>query len=188
MKRPLLLLIALLMVPMVLGAQNYFDIVPHTTKEAPEVRFAGYASAGVIFMEGGAGPTVDVSLGARIGEHLFVGAETGSHAPFIPYSLRFDIPTLGDFVVNDTVCAHYIPLAAHIKGYLGHPQKFVPYICCSVGGFFGTTDMRGINGFYTRIGVGYDLCRFSMSVGYNCLVKQGAMHGGFVKLGIRFGR
>lgn len=187
MKRSTLFLI-LLLLPLSLRAQNYFDIAVREAPSGPKVRFAGYTTAGVIFMEGGAGPSFDFNVGVHIGEHLYTAVEVGSHSPFIPYSLRLNISGRGQYLLNDVLCCHYIPLAAHLKVYLSHPKKFTPYLCGSVGGFFGTTDIRGLNGFYARVGVGYDLRRFSMSVGYSCLARRGALHGGFVKLGVRLGR
>ncbi len=154
----------------------------------PDIKFQGYATLGAIVTSGGLGSSVDVSFGTRIGKALFVGFETGIHSviSYIRY-YTYDggIVEYEDLLLN---VENYIPLAVNIKGFLPtRNDRFFPYLNCSLGGFVGVGNLRGLNGFYCQVGAGIDYRRFTVGVGYSCLHKFGTVNSGYLKLGVRFG-
>lgn len=184
-------------------------------KLAP-LKFQGYACLGAIFSSIGGGPTLDVSAGARLYEHLYVGVETGFHSLLSPYlyKKKVNFPDYPDVDFNHTIRGvlfeGYVPLGVNLRGYITTNRVVNPYVNCSVGGFFGVADIydlktffemqcvgndidrvanAGFNGFFWQLGVGFDAQRFSLGVGYSGLVwsKQNS-HCGYVKVGVRFGK
>lgn len=154
----------------------------------PNVKFQGYATLGAIATSGGAGPIVDVNFGARVGKSLFVGFETGFHSVISSISY-YDYEEGALIELDESIIAeNYIPLAVNIKGYLPtRNDSFFPYLNCSLGGFVGVGNIRGLNGFYCQVGAGIDYRRFTFGAGYNCIHKYGTINFGYIKLGVRFG-
>ena len=156
---------------------------PRPTTTA-NVKFQGYVNLGTNFYAEGAGPTLDVNFGARIFEHLYLGFETGFHSIITPFEIwgsSYGFETIRIFEA-------YVPIGINMKGYFTQGKKVTPYVNCSLGGFIGIADLGGFNGFFCQVGLGMDIKRFSVGMGYNGLVKGGAFHCGYFKLGIRFGK
>ena len=147
----------------------------------PLVRFQSYINVGAVFQDGAGGPIADVSFGARVGRCFYAGLETG-------FGCVINVLKVLD--LKYVIKSAYVPVALNLKGYI--PLKFVrPYLNCSLGGFFGVLDMKGINGFYCQPGIGIDIFRFSLGVGYCGLLPDfktdNIAHLGYVKLGVRIG-
>lgn len=152
------------------------------------IKFAGYLNPGTIFTADGAGPTFDISAGIKVYDYFYAGIATGFHTSFTPYEYSYSNSyfTVYD---TDTLFEAYIPIGINLKGYLTKGQKGNPYVNCTLGGFIGVGDsLAGWNGFHCQVGMGVDIKRFTIGMGYNALVKVGAAHLGYFKLGYRFGR
>lgn len=151
------------------------------TNALTPLKFEGYATAGTIFTANGAGPTLDISVGMKIYEYLYVGIQTGFHSLFSEgYHYRYG------YGYEDYFEA-YVPVALNLKGYITRGRKVNPYINCTLGGFFGICDLY-TNGFLCQVGAGIDVKRFTFGIGYNGLVKEGTASCGYVQLGVRFGK
>lgn len=140
----------------------------------------------------GGGPSLDVTLGVKIYERLFIGFETGYHHFFARY---LDRSTIYDYN-GSHFSLGYVPLGANFKGYFLRNSKVLPYISCSLGGFIGVVDLNGMNGFHCQVGLGAEIRRFSFGIGYNG-IKITKIDGtsvnnieasnlGYVKFGMRF--
>lgn len=132
--------------------------------------FRGYTYLGSVFSRYGAGPTLDLSIGAKIYEYCYIGVATGFHT-----------------FISSGYFEGYIPVGANLKGYFTRNRKVNPFIDCTLGGFFGVANL-GYNGFHCQVGAGLDNGRFSASIGFNGLVKRGCSSNGYVKIGVRFGK
>lgn len=167
--RKLLLLCAVLCVSFVCNAQN------------PSVRFQGQVDVGTVFMQGGAGPTADITAGVLVLDHFYVGAETGFESVISSVFVTdgYDLYKVSSF-------EGYIPLGVNMKGYFTKNTALRPYLNAFFGGFFGLADLAGFNGFRMQAGLGLDYKHFNLGIGYNMLVLQGAAHCGYIKLGYRF--
>lgn len=139
------------------------------------IKFQSDIYLGTIFGASYAGPTLDVALGARIGRHFFIGAQTGFRSVFEKY-------------LDYTLFEGYVTLEANMKAYIPLSEKIRPYINCSLGGFFGVGDLQGLNGFSCQAGAGLEIDRVSIGIGYNGLVKYGTLSMGYIKIGIRLGK
>lgn len=153
-----------------------------------------------------AGPTIDLTLGARITKYFYLGAGVGYH------TLIGDIDLNKIFVGTSTSIGkswfyynHYLPIYANLKIYWPVSPKFLPFIDTSIGGYIGFPEMlstRGnkneyvnlthdfilSNGFYLRAGLGIDVLRLNIGIGYELLNASIPYYNhGYVKLGWRFG-
>lgn len=159
----------------------------HTNKSIP-VKFQGYATLGTIFTADGAGPTLDLTFGAKIYDHFYIGIATGFHSCFTPYEYYYQVG-FNVYRTSGTTFDAYIPIGVNMKGYLTKGRKVNPYINCSLGGFIGVSDtLDGINGFHCQVGAGIEVKRFTFGIGYNGLVKGGTVSCGYVQLGVRIGK
>lgn len=150
---------------------------------ATPIKFQGYFMLGTIFNSISAGPTVDLNLGAKIYEHFYMGIESGFHTMLTPINNNYFES------LENWICEMYIPLGANMKVYFTKNKAVNPYINCSLGGFFGVGDiLGGWNGFYCQAGAGFDVQRFTFSIGYSGIVKYGTAHCGYIKLGVRLGK
>lgn len=150
---------------------------------ATPVKFQGYLTLGTIFNSISAGPTLDLNIGAKIYEHLYMGVESGFHTMLTPVNSDY-LASLENWMAE-----MYVPFGANLKIYLTKNKVVNPYINCSLGGFFGVGNiMDGWNGFYCQAGAGFDAKRFTFSIGYSGLVKYGTASCGYIKLGVRFGK
>ncbi len=157
-------------------------------KAVDPIVFSGYVNLGTVFNAEGAGPTFDISIGMKIYERLYLGIATGFHACFTPYELYYYNGYYSAYT-EGTLFEAYIPIGANLKCYMTKNRKVNPYINCTLGGFVGVGEnMAGFNGFHCQAGLGLDIKRFTIGVGYNALVKYGTAHCGYVKLGVRFGK
>ena len=153
------------------------------SKTVTPIKFQGFATIGTIFTAEGAGPTLDITFGTKIYEHFYIGVETGFYTCFTPYEYYS-----GWDIYSGTAFEAYVPLGVNLKGYFTRGRKVNPYINCSLGGFFGVADLGGLNGFHCQVGLGLDIKRFNISMGYGGLVKYGTASMGYLKLGVRFGK
>ncbi len=158
------------------------------TAQSSPIMFAGYVNLGTIFNAEGAGPTFDISAGIKVSDYFYAGIATGFHTAFTPYEYSY---SNSYFTVYDTdiLFDGYIPVGVNLKGYLTKGRKVNPYVNCTLGGFIGVGEsLGGWNGFHCQVGMGIDIKRFTIGMGYNALVKYGTAHLGYFKLGYRFGR
>jgi hypothetical protein len=147
------------------------DKSSHKSANLIPAEFRGYTHFGAVFNGDGAGPTFDITAGVKIYEYCYAGVATGFHT-----------------FISSGYFEPYIPVGANLKGYFTRNRKVNPFIDCTLGGFFGIADLSGFNGFHCQVGAGLDSGRFSVSVGFNGLVKYGCASSGYVKLGVRFGK
>lgn len=147
------------------------------------IKFQSDISLGTIFGADYAGPTLDIAVGARIGRHFFIGAQTGFRSIISILNFSFD----GDDSTY-RLFGGYIPLEVDMKGYIPVSGKVRPYINCSLGGFFGVADLNSVNGFSCQAGAGLEINRISIGIGYNGLVNSGTSNLGYIKIGIRLGK
>ena len=68
-------------------AENKIEIKP--TKKLTPIKFDGYLFAGATFDKSSGGPTIDLSLGVNLFEHLYLGAEVGFCTNFEKFYLKF---------------------------------------------------------------------------------------------------
>lgn len=161
--------------------------LPSANNSIVPIKFQGYATLGTIFTRQfsttGVGPTLDLNMGMRIYEHLYMGVESGFHTMLTPINSDY-LASLENWISE-----MYVPLGANLKIYLTKNKVVNPYINCSLGGFFGVGYiLDGWNGFYCQAGAGFDAKRFTFSIGYSGIVKYGTASCGYIKLGVRFGK
>ena len=156
------------------------------------VAFRGYASVGTIFLSEVAGPTLDVSAGVFLFDHLYAGIEVGFHSLLEKYDYYEGDYYYGDDdwgEYSEVLFGGYIPLGVNLKGYLTKKFAVNPYLECSLGAFIGIGDFSGETGFHCRVGAGIEYKRFNVGIGYNALVEYGfPVNMGYVSLGFRFGK
>lgn len=163
-----------------------------------------------------AGPSLDATIGARITKYLYIGAGIGYHALMTKTTIGIQstspwymppqsraIEDIYSVVVDALDYNHYIPMFLNLKTYLPISHKILPYADLSLGGYIGLHERafyefnshnynykadRLPNGFYMRAGLGVDIMRVNVGVGYELLKNRiGSEHIGYVKLGWRFG-
>lgn len=126
-----------------------------------------------------AGPTLDLSVGAKFFEHFYLGFETGFHSMI--YEVAEEHKLYGS-----------VPLGVNMKGYFTRGKNVNPYVNLTLGGFVGVGDyLSNQTGFHCQIGVGFEAGRFSLGIGYACLKIEEydyTQNNGYVKLGVRFGK
>lgn len=164
------------------------NVAQTTTPEQPAkvtspltpIKFRAYTNLGTIFLASGAGPTVDLTAGVQIYEHLYAGVTTGFHSLLIPYYDDWEEES-GVGVVG------YVPLGVNLKGYLTRGRTVNPYLNCTLGGFFEVSD--NLSGFLCQVGAGVEIKRFTIGIGYNAMIVYGLrLDMGYVNLGFRIGK
>lgn len=169
--------------------QNGEKDLMHNFSKNSKIKLQGYVTLGCIFNSTGGGPTFDASIGAKMFDYFYIGAETGFHSMFTPVNFDYTSSDGNLWHVEGTLFEGYIPLGVNMKGYITKNRIVNPYINCSLGGFFGIGDtLGGWNGFYCQVGAGFDIKRFTFGVGYSGLVISDVASCGYIKLGIRFGK
>ncbi len=162
------------------------------------------------------GPSLDATIGARITKYLYIGAGIGYHtlmtktgigiqstSPWYMPPKSRAVDDIYSVVVDALDYNHYIPMFVNLKTYLPISHKIHPYADLSLGGYIGLHERayyelnshnynykaaRLPNGFYMRAGLGIDIMRVNVGVGYELLKNRiGSEHIGYVKLGWRFG-
>lgn len=159
--------------------------VPQTnsTSTKPNIVFDSYIQTGVIFNGDGAGPIAECSLGVKFYEHLYLAPYVAIHSHFV------GIPKeLQDYYDKKVFSSCYIPIGANMRILLAKQSKthIVPFIESTFGGFIGIEEMKGYKGFFCQVGLGIDINRLSLGIGYNGLVKNGTANMGYIKIGITF--
>ena len=168
------------------------EVLSTTTKQDTgnpiPIKFQGYTTLGTIFTADGAGPTLDLTFGAKIYDHFYIGIATGFHSCFTPYEYYYQVG-FNVYRTSGTTFDAYIPIGVNMKGYFTKGRKVNPYINCSLGGFIGVSEtLDGFNGFHCQVGAGIEVKRFTFGIGYNGLVKGGTVSCGYVQLGVRIGK
>lgn len=162
------------------------------------------------------GPSLDATIGARITKYLYIGAGIGYHtlmtktgigiqstSPWYMPPKSRAVDDIYSVEVDALDYNHYIPMFVNLKTYLPISHKILPYADLSLGGYIGLHERafyefnshnynykaaRLPNGFYMRAGLGVDIMRVNVGVGYELLKNRiGSEHIGYVKLGWRFG-
>ena len=159
------------------------------TGNKPFVKFRGYTYGGVVFDSSSAGPTFDITLGINIDNYMYIGIETGVYSNFENYT------TIDGF--NKMFFGVYIPLGGNIKVYCIKDKPIIPFINCSLSGFWGIAGAfknSRISGFCSQVGLGIDTKDCSFTIGYSPLVATSILgiplnitaHCGYAKIGVRF--
>ena len=174
-------------------AENKVEI--KSTKKLTPIKFDGYIFAGATYDKSSGGPTIDLSLGVNLFEHLYLGAEIGFCTTFEKYEWY------GDMGINSTILfGGWLPVGANIKIILPDTKGSMPYINCSLGGWWGVAgELKNLTagGFYAQVGVGMTFGNFSFNIGYHPIVITNLLkvpvagvvaHCGCIKLGVRFGK
>lgn len=161
------------------------------------VKFQGYANLGATFDSISGGPSFDLSIGMNIYNYLYIGIATGFHTSFYYYD---DYTT--DTPMSEMLIGAYIPIGANIKGFFNPKNNFLFFGNASLGGFIGLIDIKKLNGLMFQIGAGFDYRRFTFELGYLLLYPTSyykipleilpsrfiIAHGGYMRIGIRFGQ
>ena len=157
------------------GTKESFSSTTISKEASFSIKFQGYGNLGLIYCPdaAGAGPVVNVSVGAAIGDYVYAGFETGFNTLFSSSGFY-------------SLFEGYVPLALNLKGYFTK-SKVRPFVNVSLGGFVGVADLEGYNGFYCQAGAGVEIKRFSLGLGYNGLVIGGTASSLYFNLGYRFG-
>ena len=165
-----------------------------------------------------AGPGIDATIGARITKYFYLGAGIGYHTLMTKADIGIQstspryMPQAARAVENYSAMVmvvealdynHYLPLFTNFKIYWPISHKVLPFADLSLGGYIGLHERafyeldnysynykatRLPNGFYMRTGLGIDIMRVNVGVGYEFLKNRfGSEHIGYVKLGWRFG-
>ena len=164
-----------------------------------------------------AGPGLDATIGARITKYSYLGVGMGYHTLMtkamigVPSGSQWHLPPASravedveNYVYTDVFdYNHYLPLFINCKIYWPVSHKVHPFVDLSLGGFIGFNERvyyelnnytynykanRLANGFYMRTGLGLDVMRVNLGIGYEFLKNRvGSEHIGYVKLGWRFG-
>ena len=165
------------------------DVMTTASRSAASpITFSGYTNLGTIFNAEAAGPTFDITAGIKIYEYVYAGIATGFHTCFTPHEWYYDDGYYSGYF-GETLFEAYIPIGVNLKGYLTKGRKVNPYINCTLGGFIGVGEtLAGFNGFHCQVGMGIDIKKYTIGIGYNALVKYGTAHCGYFKLGYRFGK
>jgi hypothetical protein len=168
-------------------ANRMTSVSRSATAQYSPITFAGYVNLGTIFNADGAGPTFDITAGMKVYDYFYAGIATGFHTVLTPYEYYY-YDSYYDYYDKGTLSEAYIPVGVNLKGYFTKGRKVNPYIDCTLGAFIGVGDLGGFNGFHCQVGMGLDIKRFTIGMGYNPLVKYGTAHLGYFKLGYRFGK
>ncbi|MCM1515722.1 MAG: hypothetical protein NC080_04795 [Paraprevotella sp.] len=160
--------------------------------EHPSPKFNCYVNIGSMFAGNGgfggsrriAGPDFNVSAGVRFNPYLYAGLESGYHSVS-----GIEFIEDGDCLAGMKWTLGYVPVDLNVRGILPLGKIFCPFTEISAGAFFGSSGLKGTDGFHFRAGVGVEITRFVISAGYNGLVTHGdILNMGYVTVGIRFGR
>ncbi len=155
-------------------------------------RFNVYVDAGCIFAKDEAGPIMNVTLGFRMNEDIFLGVQSGIDALFLSpssgmagfdmasFPLMFDFR--GFFPTKSPVFHPYIEgaLGANFLSRLGQPFYYE-----GVAYDFPTMTIFRVHG-----GLGFEFKRATVIAGYALfhIRKKSNLHNGYVKVGIRLGK
>ncbi|MCQ2311446.1 MAG: PorT family protein [Paludibacteraceae bacterium] len=175
-----------------------------------------------------AGPSVDFVAGARLNDYLFLGVGLG----FQLKTMTTDISTtIAGYKIEGDLRETMLSLPLYVNARVYYPKniKCMPYFDLSIGGNFGLTDqlkidasasseyesykesLKWANGFLLKVGLGLDIKRFSIGIGYQMTRLLGKIelpeygkisisdvedivqhdiyeHMGYVKIGVKLGK
>lgn len=145
------------------------------------------------------GCDLDVSLGARLTQLVFVGAGLGFHTEFANTYLKVS----GEKYPID-MKIYTLPIYVDTRVYIPNKTIVTPYFLVNLGGYVPIVTSGEIQnksgdvynfkadasgGFYMQLGWGMEIKRFQMSIGYRLHTTDDAPgHYGFIKFGARLGR
>lgn len=136
----------------------------------------GYIYGGMTFNGFEIGPIADVAFGARFYDYFFLGVELGYACWFVrvyndaPYYRAWD-------------ALHFAALKLNMKAYLPVTERFSSFADLSLG---LSIWLPGVFGFFNmRLGLGVEYKRFTIGAGYDLLALHGALHTGYLRLGVR---
>lgn len=130
--------------------------------------FEGSFGASLTFASFGAGPSVDVEMGSRIRDFIFVGAGTGLHTVF----------SRVDGILS-------LPIYANVKGFIPVRENIMPFLSYSIGPNFFWLPFQYSDTFiyfYTNVGLGVELGHHQVSAGYEYM----GVHSGYFKYAVTF--
>ncbi len=90
------------------------------TRPFQNIRFQSYLYAGVAFFKQAAGPTFDVSVGARLREYAYIGIETGIHFIFYDRTIHHN----KYYYRSYTATLGYVPIGINLKGYVPVGKRY----------------------------------------------------------------
>ena len=137
-----------------------------------EIKLQGYVYTGLSFADGISGPVLEGSVGARLYDYLYLGAELG----YRPMFVRYYASQWG----ADRSLLHDVHLGVNMKCYIPAAEKIYPYMNLSMGfHYFNQLPMFGM-----QFGTGFDFGHFSVGIGYERLQPVGSF--GYIKFGVVF--
>lgn len=151
------------------------------------VHFNTYLEAGIPFLALEAGPSFNITLGARIYDYGFVGLTFGIDAL---YGTGDGYHTFRGFDAAN------FPIMVDFRGYYPINQNLYPFLEFSVGANistdFGRTQYWNFYPFTSariRLEGGMEYKRFLVGLGYDCMAVSGVkIHMGYAKIGVRIGK
>lgn len=157
-----------------------------------------------VFRYPSAGADLDVSLGVRTSKSVFVGAGVGFHSEFGDSNIG---PAGHKTSVKTTIMT--LPIYLDSRFYIVTKSGICPFVNANIGGYVplltkgefshtsvptADTDVHLKGGFYAQVGLGLDIKRFQICIGYRMFTNKewGAKNGvnsyGFIKMGVRIGK
>ena len=180
-------------------------------EDAPQIAFQLNLEGGAQFAENrfkienvkydfpSGGFDFDASCGARITQLVFVGAGLGFHTEFANTYLK-----VSGERYPITMLILTLPIYVDARVYIPNKSIVTPYFLANVGGYVPIVTSGVIQnksgdvynfkadasgGFYMQLGLGMEIKRFQMSIGYRMHTTDDALgHYGFIKFGARLGR
>lgn len=147
-------------------------------------RFQSYVSGSFLcgsFSSIGFG--VEGTFGVVLNPYLYVGGMTGIR----DYAAK-GLDDEDDFWDDEEGRIHalHLPVTGYVRGMLPL-DKVTLFAECAIGASIGLKNLKGAD-FYTEFGVGAELGRYSVCLGYNGIVDVGTFSGMYIKAAVRFGR
>lgn len=131
-------------------------------------KFQGAFGSSVSFFAYGAGPSIDIEMGSRIRDYIFVGGGTGLHTVF----------SRVDGLLS-------LPIYANTKAFLPIRENVMPFVNFSLGANFYWLPFANSTTYislYTNVGLGVELGRHQFSAGYELM----GLHSGYLKYAVTF--
>lgn len=178
MRKLFILLLCTISIHSIQAQTMHNDSLSIQHKKHERVKSQYSIHVGTIFDTVGAGPTLDIDVGGRLGEFFYLGIKSGFHSYFAPV-----IISDGILLTKQHMWTGYIPLGINIKLYLLDKTAFCPYLDCSFDG--GIVVSKNDFVFNSQAGIGAEYKRFSFGIGYNGLINRWTKgHSGYIKIGI----
>ena len=151
------------------------------------------------------GPAIDMTIGVRYRNWLFVGGGAGVHGMFAATKL-----TAADDLGNTSRekmlgMKWYVPIYADVRFLLSTPIQVNPFLETAIGGYVGLRQnsiIRGYqsgvdvhasealrSGYYMRIGAGVEIMKVILGIGYEltAVKKEETQNILYAKIGVKIG-